>query len=177
VETARLLEGCGIQALAVHGRTKEQGYSGEADWQVIGDVAQAVGIPVIGNGDIASAEDVAKRRQSGVAGVMLGRSAMSAPWVFAEIQHFIKTGERLPEPSLEKQWTHIIRHCREATQKTGSEGVTMQFMRSRLMAYSRGMPEAKELRHRFSSIASVGELEGIAEGHLSRNEMVPLVLN
>ena len=177
VEAARLLEGCGIQALAVHGRTKEQGYSGEADWQVIGEVAQAVGIPVIGNGDVASAEDVAKRRQSGVAGVMLGRAAMSAPWVFAEIQHFLKTGERLPEPSLEKQWAHIIRHCREATQKTGAEGVTMQFMRSRLMAYSRGMPEAKELRHRFSSIASVGELEGIAEGHLSRNEMVPVVLS
>ncbi len=177
VETARLLEGCGIEALAVHGRTKEQGYSGEADWQVIGEVAHAVGIPVIGNGDVTSAEDVALRRQSGVAGIMLGRAAMSAPWVFAEIQHFIKTGEHLADPPLEQQWAHIIRHCREATQKTGAEGITMQFMRSRLMAYSRGMPEAKELRHRFSSIASVGELEDIAAGHLTRNELVPIALS
>jgi len=176
VETARLLAGCGIQALAVHGRTKEQGYGGEANWEVIGEVAQAVDIPVIGNGDVTGALDVARRRHYGVDAVMLGRAAMNAPWVFAEIQHFLKTGQILPSPPLAAQWTHILRHCRDATQRTGAEGITMQFMRSRLMAYSRGMPEAKELRHRFSSIASLGELEDIAAGHLSRNEFATGVL-
>ena len=169
VETARILEGCGIRALAVHGRTKEQGYSGQADWDVIASVAAAVKIPVIGNGDITSAQDVAERRQTGVAGVMLGRSAMSAPWVFAGIRHYLETGEILPDPPLEKQWAHMIRHCREAAQRSGVERITMQFMRSRLMAYSRGMAEARELRMRFSHVASLAELEDIAAGHIERN--------
>jgi nifR3 family TIM-barrel protein len=170
VQTARILEDCGVQALAVHGRTKDQGYSGEADWEVIGAVVAAVGIPVVGNGDLASAQDVARRRRdSGVAGVMLGRSAMSAPWVFGSIRHYLDAGELLPEPRLEEQWGHILRHCREASARSGAEGITMQFMRSRLMAYSRGMPEARELRMRFSSIGSLGELEDIAAGHIQRN--------
>jgi tRNA-dihydrouridine synthase B len=100
---------------------------------------------------------------------MLGRAAMSAPWVFGGIQHFLKTGEILPEPRLEKQWEHIVRHCRDAALRSGVERVTMQFMRSRLMAYSRGMPEARELRMRFSQIGSLSELEDIAAGHLERN--------
>lgn len=169
VETARILEGCGIRALAVHGRTKEQGYSGEADWDVIASVVGAVKIPVIGNGDVASAQDVALRRKTGVAGVMLGRAAMSAPWVFGGIRHYLQTGELLPDPPLEKQWAHMIRHCREAAQRSGVERITMQFMRSRLMAYSRGMDEARELRMRFSQVASLAELEDIAAGHILRN--------
>jgi tRNA-dihydrouridine synthase B len=171
VETARILEGCGIQALAVHGRTKEQGYSGEANWEVIASVASAVQIPVIGNGDVASARDVALRRETGVAGVMLGRAAMSAPWVFASIQRYLETGEITADPPLEKQWEHMVRHCREAAKKSGVERITMQFMRSRLMAYSRGMPEARELRMRFSHVASLAELEDIAAGHISRNAL------
>lgn len=170
VETARILEDCGIQALAVHGRTKEQGYSGEADWNVIAAVAAAVGIPVVGNGDLASPKDVARRRsEAGVAGVMLGRAAMSAPWLFGAVRHLMETGEEVSEPSLEAQWGHIVRHCREATARSGAEGITMQFMRSRLMAYSRGMPEARELRMRFSLIGSLAELEDLAAGHIQRN--------
>ncbi len=110
--TARILEGAGVQALAVHGRTKDQGYSGEADWDLIAEVAACVRIPVIGNGDLSGAHDVARRRGSGVRGVMLGRSAMSAPWVFRAIKHFLATGELLPAPPLEVQQAHIRRHCR-----------------------------------------------------------------
>jgi nifR3 family TIM-barrel protein len=172
VETARILEDCGVQALAVHGRTKEQGYSGEADWDVIAEVAAAVRIPVIGNGDLASARDVARRRsESGVSGVMLGRSAMSAPWLFGAVRRYLETGELLAEPSLEEQWGHIVRHCREASVRSGAEGITMQFMRSRLMAYSRGMAEARELRMRFSSIGCLAELEDIAAAHIARNSV------
>jgi tRNA-dihydrouridine synthase B len=170
VQTARILEDCGVQALAVHGRTKDQGYSGEADWNVIAEVVDAVRIPVIGNGDLACAEDVARRRrESRVAGVMLGRAAMSAPWVFGAVRQYLETGRMPPDPSLEAQWAHIVRHCREAAARSGAEGITMQFMRSRLMAYSRGMAEARDLRLRFSSIASLCELEDLAAAHLDRN--------
>jgi nifR3 family TIM-barrel protein len=175
--TARLLEDCGIQALAVHGRTKEQGYSGLADWEVIGEVARAVQIPVIGNGDIQSPLDVAQKRSFGVAGVMLGRAAMSAPWVFAQIQTFLKTGVLCEEPPLEDRWKHIIRHCRAGAMRIGNETIAMQFMRSRLMAYSRGFPEAKYLRSLFSGIASLSELEEIAGAHIARNAGVPAAVS
>jgi nifR3 family TIM-barrel protein len=168
VTTARILEQCGIAAIAVHGRTKDQGYSGEADWEVIAQVAAAVRVPVIGNGDLASAQDVAHRMKTGVRGVMLGRAAMCAPWVFREIRHFLETGELLAPPSLEAQWAHIIRHCRWKVAREGSEPHAMAAMRSRLMAYSRGMPEAKRLRERFSQVASIAELETIADESMAR---------
>lgn len=164
--TARLLEGCGIQALAVHGRTKDQGYSGEADWEVIARVAAAVRIPVIGNGDLAGTRDVERRSASGVRGYMLGRAAMSSPWVFREIKHWQETGEFLLPPSLSEQWAHLVRHCRLMVEREGSELHALSAMRSRLMAYSRGMPQAKYLRQRFAHLASLPELEEIAAANL-----------
>ena len=166
-KTARILEDAGIAALAVHGRTKAQGYTGEADWDVIAAVAAAVKIPVIGNGDLTSAQDVAQRMKTGVSGVMLGRAAMSAPWIFREIRHFLNTGELLAPPPLEAQWTHILRHCRWMVEREGSEPHALAAMRSRLMAYSRGMPEAKRLRERFAHIASIAELEEIAAENIA----------
>src|SRR5215210_1287935 len=107
-QVAGILEDLGIAAIAVHGRTRAQGYSGAADWSVIGEVAAAVRIPVIGNGDITNARDVAQRRcETGIAGVMIGRAAMSAPWIFAEIKHELATGETLPSPKLEECWAVI----------------------------------------------------------------------
>jgi nifR3 family TIM-barrel protein len=164
--TARLLEDAGVQAIAVHGRTKEQGYSGEADWDVIAQVVDAVSIPVIGNGDIAGSRDLEARMKSGVAGAMIGRAAMCAPWIYRELRHWLATGEILPAPSLETRWGHIRRHCRLFVEQEGSELHAMSAMRSRLMAYSRGMPDAKQLRQRFSSVASLGELDGIAEENI-----------
>ncbi len=167
--TARLLEGVGIQAVAVHGRTKDQGYSGAADWDVIGEVVQAVGIPVIGNGDIQSAHDVARRqRETGVAGIMIGRGAMSAPWIFREIKHYLATGELLPPPPVEDQWALIRRHCTLAAQKRGAERPAMHSMRSRLMAYSRGMPAARALRTQFSLVESLEGLDTIAAAHIAQ---------
>ena len=160
--TARLLEDCGVQAIAVHGRTKEQGYSGLANWDVIAGVAAAVQVPVIGNGDIASAADAVRARESGVRGLMIGRAAMSTPWIFREIKQYLATGGLPPAPALEAQWEFILRHCRWKVQIEGSEVHAMQSMRTRLMAYSRGMPEAKYLRSRFSHVASLAEMEDIA---------------
>ncbi len=167
VTTARLLEDCGIRALAVHGRTKAQGYGGEADWDVIAQVAAAVRIPVIGNGDLASPADVQRRRATGVRGVMIGRAAMCAPWIFREIKHYLETGSFLPPPSLEAQWAHILRHCRMEVARQGSEIHAMQSMRTQLMHYSRGMPEAKRLRDRFARVASLAEMEDIVAAHLA----------
>lgn len=165
--TARLLEDCGVQAIAVHGRTKEQGYSGEANWDVIAQVAAAVRVPVIGNGDVGSARDAAERMKTGVRGLMIGRAAMSAPWIFREIKHFLATSELLAAPPLATQWSHILRHCRWKVQAMGSELHAMQCLRTRLMAYSRGMPEAKQLRARFAHVASIAELEDIAAGNIA----------
>ena len=165
--TARVLEDAGIAAIAVHGRTKDQGYTGEADWDVIAAVAAAVKIPVIGNGDIASAQDVARRMKTGVSGVMLGRAAMSSPWIFREIRHFLDTGDLLAPPPLEAQWAHILLHCRRMVEHEGSEPHALAAMRSRLMAYSRGMPEAKRLRERFAHIATLTALEEIAAENIA----------
>jgi nifR3 family TIM-barrel protein len=183
--TARILEDCGIQAVAVHGRTKEQGYSGEADWEVIAQVAEAVRIPVIGNGDIITAYDVERRKNSTrIAGIMIGRAAMQHPWVFREIRHYLDTGEHPPPPALTEMWAHIRRHCameiarQEALPRGVESPVTaelhaMQSMRTQLMAYSRGMPGARQLREKFAHVASLAHLDGIAAENMAQNALGP----
>jgi len=167
VETARLLEDCGVRAIAVHGRTRADGYSGAADWDIIAQVAQSVTIPVIGNGDLTSPEDVRRRRdQSAVAGVMIGRAAMAAPWLFGQIKHMLTTGESLPPPDTAEKWIIIRRHCRQSIARRGNEDTAMRFMRGRLMAYSKTLPGAKKLRVRFSQVASLAELDTIIADHL-----------
>ena len=171
VEVARMLEDCGIQALAVHGRTRAQGYGGLADWEVIDAVARAVSIPVIGNGDIASAADVARRRrETAVAGVMIGRAAMQHPWIFREARHFLTTGDMLPAIGLDERWELVLRHCRLAVAggRSGNEKQTLTAMRSRLMAYCKGFPGARELRQRLCHVASLAELEELAAFSLAR---------
>ena len=172
VRVAQLLQECGIAALAVHGRTRAQGYSGEADWRVIGEVAEAVTIPVIGNGDVSSAHDIAQRRkETKISGVMIGRAAMSAPWIFREIKHSLVTGALLPAPDFSERWKVIIEHCRRHAQDWGNEEQAIRSMRARLMAYSKNFPEAKELRQRFQHVANLADVERIAEEHLQRNEL------
>jgi len=169
-EVCRILEDCGTRAIAVHGRTRAQGYSGEADWEVIDACSRAVSVPVIGNGDLASGADVARRRAStGVRGVMIGRAAMAYPWIFREAKHYLATGEA-PEPaSLEERWAFMARHARLLVEwgKFPGERQAMQSLRSRLMAYTKGLRGGKLLRQRFSTVGSIAELEDIAAGHLA----------
>lgn len=162
-----------MQAIAVHGRTRSQGYSGEANWEVIDACARAVKIPVIGNGDISSGEDLARRkRETAVSGVMIGRAAMQNPWVFREAKHFLETGETLPAVPLEDRWTLVLRHCRLAVDSSryGAEKHAMMAMRARLMAYCKGFPGAKELRQRLARVESVAEVEDIAALSLATAE-------
>jgi nifR3 family TIM-barrel protein len=165
VQTARLLEGSGIQRIAVHGRTKAQGYSGEADWEVIASVASAVAVPVIGNGDIADGTTALNRLRTGVSGLMIGRAAMTNPWIFTEVKAALK-GIFYTPPSLETKWELVRMHCAQEVATKESERFAMQGMRSRLMAYTRGMPAARPLRASLSMVGSLMELDGIIEGHL-----------
>jgi tRNA-dihydrouridine synthase B len=172
--TARILEDCGIQAIAVHGRTKEQGYSGEADWNVIAEVAEAVRVPVIGNGDITNARDVEHRRNTTrISSIMIGRAAMQHPWVFREIKHYLATGTHLPPPTLDEIWRHIRRHCAREIEKQGSELHAMQSMRTQLMSYSRGMPDAKRLREAFAHVGSLAQLDDIAAENIAQHPVGP----
>ena len=168
VEVARQVESLGVQALAVHGRTRAQGYSGAANWEVIAQVAASVTIPVIGNGDLFTAADVAKRkRETGIAGAMIGRAAMSSPWIFAQTKHFLATGEILPPPETAEKWALIQRHCALAVAECGVEDVAIRSMRGRLMAYTKGMPAGKMLREKFQHVRSLGEIAEIAQLHLA----------
>ncbi len=168
-EVCHILEDCGMQTIAIHGRTRAQGYTGEADWDVIDECAQTVSVPVVGNGDIATGADVKHRRDTtAVSGVMIGRSAMQYPWVFRDAKHYLKTGEQPAPVSIEERWELIVRHARMLLEwgKFPKEKYAMQSLRSRLMAYSKGLPGGKALRTQFSTVATLAELEDIAAAHL-----------
>ena len=173
VRVAKILEECGTSALTVHGRTRAQGYSGAADWNVIGEVAAAVAIPVIGNGDLTSAADVAKRkRETGIAGAMIGRAAMSTPWIFRETKAYLSNGVILDPPTLEERWKVIRRHCELVVRDWGVEEPAIRSMRARLMAYLKAMPEAKRLREKFSRVSTLADVEVIARENISHGEPI-----
>jgi nifR3 family TIM-barrel protein len=167
VRVAGILVDAGIGAITVHGRTRAQGYSGEADWNVIGEVAAVVPVPVIGNGDLSSAAVISnRRRETGIAGAMIGRAAMSAPWIFQQTKQFFATGEFVAAPKLSERWNLIQRHCQLAVREWGAEDLAIRSMRARLMAYSKSMPDAKRLREKFSHVSSLAEIESIAEENI-----------
>ena len=162
-EIARIAEDAGVAAIAVHARTREQYYAGDADWDVIRQVKEAVRIPVIGNGDLKTAEDVLRmREQTGCDGFMIGRGAQGNPWIFAQILYKLKTGEDLAPPSFTEVRAMLLRHARMLIEVKGAY-VGIREMRRHAGWYLTGFYGASALRGRICTVESYEELEALLE--------------
>ena len=169
VEVARGLEQCGVRAIAVHGRTRVQGYSGTADWGWIARVASAVRLPVIGNGDIRDAAGAVRCfRESGVAGLMVGRAALGNPWLFREIKAAF-CGEEIPKPpDATERWAILRQYVEAMAWQNGSKpcpDMDVRWMLARLHPLMRGLPGIRQVRAKLPTCRTMGELLAFIEQH------------
>ena len=163
IEMAKIMEDSGAAAVAVHGRTREQFYSGEADWDIIARVKEAVSIPVIGNGDVTDCESADKLlKQTGCDGIMIGRAARGNPWIFSQVTAFLEDGTILPLPTSEERKAMILRHGRLQLEYKG-EYTGVREMRKHVSWYTAGMPHSAQLRQRVNAVENFSELEELIE--------------
>lgn len=159
------LEDAGVHAITIHGRSRSQQYSGAADWDMIHRCASLVRIPIIGNGDITTPQDVLREYNSGaVAGVMIGRAAMHNPWIFRRAKALLATGQLPPQPTASERIDLLLRHvrCTIISAIYGDEASTMRTMRARILAYAKSIPGSGPLRPALARVSSYAELEGLA---------------
>ncbi len=170
LEAGKIVAGAGGQMLTIHGRTKEQGYRGEPNWEVIGKVADNLEIPVIGNGNLRNGEDVHQvKNRYKIAGVMIGRSALGYPWIFRDIKHYLNHNELHTAPTLGERWDLLIRMteltCSRPFRMERHENI--QWMRSKFVKMTSSMPGAKQLRLQLLQARQLEDIYQVRDHHLT----------
>ena len=169
LEIAKIAEECGISALAIHGRTREQFYSGKADWDIISEIKQELNIPVIGNGDVFEVEDAVNMlEKTKCDAIMIGRGSQGNPWIFNRINHYMKTGEILPEPTLEEKITTAIKHMNLAVAEHG-EYVAVREMRKHIGWYLKGLKNSAKYRDQINKITDYKEVIAMLEEYVKHS--------
>ncbi|MGB0412880.1 MAG: tRNA dihydrouridine synthase DusB [Coraliomargarita sp.] len=169
-EVGHIVESEGAQALAIHGRTKMQGYRGEANWPIIAEVAEELTIPVIGNGNIRSAEDVIDvRKKTGCSGLMIGRAALGYPWIFRDIKHYLAHSVIPEPPTIAERWQTIIDYTRGIMDRPFRQErhSDLRWMRPKFIALTKGMTGSRKIRGALGTVVQIEDLERVAAEHIA----------